>query len=112
MGRSRRARGGCAEQRAGQRPAPAGFGLFVLPLRWWALLLLVFGLSLLVAEFATHTHGALAITGLALSGFGALNLIDPAQAPGTVVAVWVVLLAGMALATFVALGVWLAIRGR
>jgi membrane-bound serine protease (ClpP class) len=90
----------------------AGLGLFVLPLRWWALAVLLLALGLLVAEFAAHTHGALAAGGIALLGIGALNLIDPAQAPNTVIALWVIVLIGLALATFAALGVWLVLRSR
>ena len=43
---------------------------------------------------------------------GALNLIDAQQAPGVMIAVWVVALVGLALATLVALGIWLALRSR
>jgi len=90
----------------------AGLGLFVLPLNWWAALLLVLALGLIVAEFIAHSHGALAVTGLALLVMGALNLIDAQQAPGVMIAVWVVALVGLALATLVALGIWLALRSR
>jgi membrane-bound serine protease (ClpP class) len=90
----------------------AGLGLLVLPLNWWAALLLVLALGLIVAEFATPTHGALAMIGLALLGVGALNLVDAAQAPGVMIAIWVVVLIGLVLAVFVALGVWLAVRSR
>jgi membrane-bound serine protease (ClpP class) len=90
----------------------AALGLLVLPVQWWAMLLLLLALGLLFAEFAVHSHGALAVAGLALLGVGALNLIDPAQAPGTVIALWIILLVGLTLATFVALGVWLALRSR
>jgi len=44
----------------------AGLGLFVLPLNWWAALLLILALGLIAAEFVAHSHGALAVTGLAL----------------------------------------------
>ncbi|MBK9710352.1 MAG: nodulation protein NfeD [Kouleothrix sp.] len=90
----------------------AGLGLLVLPLRWWAALLLALALALIVVEFVAHAHGALAVTGLALLGVGSLNLIDPAQAPNTVIAAWVVVLVGLAIATVAALGVWLALRNR
>jgi membrane-bound serine protease (ClpP class) len=90
----------------------AGLGLAVLPLRWWAVLVLLSGLVLLAAEFAVHTHGALAVAGVALLGGGALNLIDPAQAPNTVIALWAIILVGLILLTLVALGVWLALRSR
>ena len=65
-----------------------------------------------MAEFVAHSHGALAVTGLALLVMGALNLIDAQQAPGVMIAVWVVALVGLALATLVALGIWLALRSR
>lgn len=87
-------------------------GLLVLPIQWWALLLLVFALGLIGAEFFVPTHGGLAVAGLAATVVGALNLIDPAQAPGTVVALWAVLLVAFALATFAALGLWLVLRTR
>lgn len=90
----------------------AALGLLVLPLRWWALLLLMLSIGLLAAEFVAHAHGALAVAGIGLMSVSALNLIDPAQAPGTVVALWAVLLVGLALASFVALAVWLALRSR
>jgi len=90
----------------------SALGLWVLPLRWWALLLLLLALGLLAAEFIVHTHGALAVAGIALLGVGSLNLIDPAQAPNTVIALWVIILVGLALLTFVAFGVWLALRSR
>jgi membrane-bound serine protease (ClpP class) len=90
----------------------AAAGLLVLPIRWGSLLLLLFALGLIGAEFFVPTHGALAITGLALVTVSALTLIDPAQAPGTVVAVWAILLVVLALASFAAFGIWLAIRNR
>jgi membrane-bound serine protease (ClpP class) len=90
----------------------AGLGLLVLPLHWWALGLLLLASGLIVAEFAAHAHGALAVTGIALLVVSALNLVDPSQAPGAVIATWVIVLVGLALATLVALGVWLAIRTR
>jgi membrane-bound serine protease (ClpP class) len=90
----------------------ATLGLVVLPIRWWALLLLLLAGGLLIAEFVVQSHGALAVVGTVLLGVGALNLIDPAQAPGAVVAVWVIVLTGLLLATIVALGVWLAVRSR
>lgn len=87
-------------------------GFLVLPIRWWSLLVLVFALGLIGAEFFTPTHGALAISGLALVLVGALTLVDPAQAPETAIALWAVLLVVFGLATFVALGIWLAIHSR
>lgn len=92
--------------------AGATLGLIVLPIRWWSLLLLLFALGLVGAEFFIPTHGGMAVTGLALLVVGALNLIDPVQAPGTFIAVWIVLLVVFALASFAALGLWLALRNR
>jgi membrane-bound serine protease (ClpP class) len=90
----------------------AGLGLLVLPLNWWAAALLVLALAMIAAEFVVYTHGALAITGLALLVMGALNLIDSQQAPGVMIAIWLVVLVGLTLATLVALGIWLALRSR
>ncbi|HET9221014.1 MAG TPA: NfeD family protein, partial [Roseiflexaceae bacterium] len=90
--------------------AGALLGLVALPVRWWSVLLLLMAFGLIGAEFFAPTHGALAITGIALLIVGALTLIDPAQAPDTAIAVWVVLLVALGLATFAAVGVWLALR--
>jgi membrane-bound serine protease (ClpP class) len=87
-------------------------GLLALPVRWWSVLLLLLAFGLIGAEFFMPTHGALAVTGIALVVVGALTLIDPAQAPDTAIALWVVLLVALALATFAAIGVWLALRTR
>ncbi|HWQ14247.1 MAG TPA: nodulation protein NfeD, partial [Roseiflexaceae bacterium] len=64
----------------------AGAGLVVLPLRWWGVALLLLALALIGAEFVVHSHGALTVAGLALLVVGALNLVDPVQAPGAAVA--------------------------
>jgi len=90
----------------------AALGLLVLPLHWWALALMVLALGLLVAEFAAHTHGALAVAGITLMVVSALNLVDTAQAPGVFIALWVVVLVGLALASLAAFGAWLALRSR
>jgi membrane-bound serine protease (ClpP class) len=90
--------------------AGAAAGLLVLPIRWWSLLLLLLAFGLVGAELFTPTHGALAVTGLALVVVSAITLIDPAQAPETVIAIWVVAVVVLLLASFAALGIWLAIR--
>jgi len=92
--------------------AGAALGLLVLPIRWWSLLLLLLAFGLIGADFFVPTHGGLTVTGIALLVVGALTLIDPAQAPGTFVAVWVVVLVALALAAFAAFGIWLALRAR
>jgi membrane-bound serine protease (ClpP class) len=90
--------------------AGAALGLLALPVRWWSVLLLLLAFGMIGTEFFMPTHGALAITGIALVVVGALTLIDPAQAPDTAIALWVVLLVAFALAAFAAVGVWLALR--
>lgn len=92
--------------------AGAALGLLALPIRWGSLLLLLLAFGLIGADFFVPTHGGLTVTGLALLVVGALTLIDPAQAPGASVAVWVVALVALALAAFAALGIWLALRTR
>jgi membrane-bound serine protease (ClpP class) len=92
--------------------AGAAMGLLVLPIQWWALLLLLFAFALIGAEFFVPSHGGLTVAGLALMVVGALNLIDPSQAPGTMISIWVVLLVALAVATLAAFGVWLALRSR
>ncbi|HEX5690088.1 MAG TPA: NfeD family protein [Roseiflexaceae bacterium] len=92
--------------------AAAAAGLLVLPIRWWSLLLILLALGLIGVEFYTPTHGALAVTGLAVLVVGALTLIDPAQAPDTAIALWVVALVVLGLGSFAALGIWLALRNR
>lgn len=87
-------------------------GLVTLPLQWWAMGLLLLGLLLLGFEFFIPTHGGLAILGLAALVVGALNLIDPTQAPGASVAGWAVVLVAIGLAAFVIVGVLLIIRSR
>jgi membrane-bound serine protease (ClpP class) len=92
--------------------AAAAAGLLVLPIRWWSLLLILVALGLVGVEFYTPSHGALAVTGLAVLVVGALTLIDPAQAPDTAIALWAVVLVVLALGSFAALGLWLALRNR
>src|SRR5262249_36210952 len=90
----------------------AGLGLLALPLNWWAALLLVLALGLIAAEFVVHAHGGLGGDRPGPLVTGALNLVDAQQAPGVMIAIWVVALVGLTLATLVALGVWLALRSR
>lgn len=87
-------------------------GLLMLPLQLWALAVLVLALVALVAEFITPFHGALAVVGIVLMVVAGLNLIDPAQAPGSGVSLWAVLGLAVALGTAVAAAVVLALRVR
>jgi membrane-bound serine protease (ClpP class) len=75
--------------------AGAATGLLVLPIHLWSLLLLLLGFVLIGVEFIIPIHGALIVTGLALVLVGALNLIDPVQAPGATINVWVVPVAAL-----------------
>jgi membrane-bound serine protease (ClpP class) len=90
----------------------AGAGLVVLPLRWWAVLLLLGALVLIGAEFVVHSHGGLTVAGLALLVVGALNLVDPEQAPGAGVAPWAIGIVAAGVAGTAAVGVTLALRSR
>ncbi|NOK58140.1 MAG: nodulation protein NfeD [Chloroflexi bacterium AL-N10] len=87
-------------------------GFIVLPIQWWAMLLLLLALVLIGAEFFVTAHGGLTVAGLALVVVSALNLVDPAQAPGTAVAVWAIILIVLSLGAVAALGVWLAFHAR
>lgn len=77
--------------------AGAAAGLVVLPIQPLGLLLIVGGLLLVGAEFFVAAHGGLALGGLVLLVLGALNLIDPLQAPGVSIAGWAIglLVAGL-----------------
>jgi len=78
--------------------AGAATGLLVLPIHLWSLLLLLLGFVLIGVEFIIPIHGALVVTGLALVLVGALNLIDPVQAPGATINPWVAPVAALVLA--------------
>lgn len=92
--------------------AAAGLGLLALPVQWWALALLIVGLLAIGGEFQVQTHGILTGIGLVLLGIGALNMIDPVQAPGASVALWVVVLFGFGVVAAVVLSAFLVIRSR
>lgn len=70
------------------------FGLYVLPLSWTGLTLVIVGIALLVIDAHVATHGVLTIFGLVSLGFGLASLF-PASAGHTsialIVAVTVVL---------------------
>jgi membrane-bound serine protease (ClpP class) len=90
----------------------AGAGLVVLPLRWWGVALLLISLVLIGAEFVVQSHGGLTVAGLTLLVVGALNLVDPVQAPGAGVALWAVGIVAVGLAGVGAIGITLAFRSR
>src|SRR6266545_6093742 len=92
--------------------AGAATGLLVLPIHLWSLLLLLLGFVLIGVEFIIPIHDALVVTGLALVLVGALNLIDPLQAPGATINVWVVPVAALVLGALAGSSIWAAVRNR
>jgi len=92
--------------------AGAATGLLVLPIHLWSLLLLLLGFVLIGVEFIIPIHGALVVTGLALVLVGALNLIDPGQAPGATINPWVVPVAALVLGALAGSSIWAAVRNR
>ncbi len=87
-------------------------GLVALPIQAWAIGLILLGLVLIGCEFFVSTHGALALTGLAILSIGGLNMIDPLQAPGVGVALWAIILIGLGVAGLAAGMLVLALRNR
>ena len=92
--------------------AGAVAGLLVLPIHVWSLLVLLLGFVLIGVEFFAPIHGALVVTGIALVLIGALNLIDPTQAPGATINLWVVPVVMLALGALAACIVWAVVRNR
>lgn len=70
--------------------ALAFVGLASLPIRWPALVAILLAFGLMIGDLYAHTHGGLTVAGIALLVIGALSLIDPEQAPGAGVPVWLV----------------------
>lgn len=92
--------------------AGAAAGLVVLPIQPLGLLLIVGGLLLVGAEFLVTAHGGFALAGLVVLVLGALNLIDPLQAPGVSIAGWAIGLLAGGLGLCVSLAAVLAVRAR
>ena len=87
-------------------------GLIVLPVRWLSVAGIIAAFGLVGTDLFVPSHGGLTVAGLALLVVSALTLVDPAQAPGVSVALWLVVLVALALAAFAALGLWFALRSR
>lgn len=87
-------------------------GLLVLPIRWLSLLGILLAFGIIGADLFVPSHGALTVVGLALLVVSALTLIDSAQAPGAVVALWAVVVVALGVMTFVGLGILLIMRTR
>jgi membrane-bound serine protease (ClpP class) len=90
----------------------AAIGLLALPVHAWAVGLVVLALVLLALELVLSAHGGLAIAGLALLAFGALNLVDQVQAPGAGVAPWSIAAMVVGAGALTAAGFVLAMRVR
>ena len=87
-------------------------GLLALPVQSWAIALIILGLVLVGFEFFVTSHGALALSGLALLSIGGLNMIDPLQAPGVGVALWAIIVIALSVAGLAAAMLILALRSR
>ncbi len=79
------------------------FGLYVLPLSWTGLALVLLGVALLIVDAHVVTHGALTIAGLISMGFGLASLFQSSSGPyhtsiPLVIAITVVLGGGWAFA--------------
>jgi membrane-bound serine protease (ClpP class) len=78
------------------------FGLYILPLSWTGLALVLLGAVLLVIDAHVVTHGALTLAGLVALGFGLASLFQSSSGPHTsvplIIAVTVVLGGGWAYA--------------
>jgi membrane-bound serine protease (ClpP class) len=83
-----------------------------LPVRWAAVLGLLIAFLVIAADLYVSSHGAFTVVGLGALVVSALNLFDPAQAPGVSVGVWAVGLVALGVGAFAAFGVVLAVRTR
>lgn len=87
-------------------------GLLVLPVRWLSLLGVLLAFGLMGADLFVPSHGGLTVAGIVLLVVSAATLIDPAQAPGVGVALWVILLVALVTGALATVGLWLALRSR
>lgn len=87
-------------------------GLLALPVLWISVIGILFAFGLIGADLYTPSHGALTVVGVVVLVVSALNLIDTAQAPGTFVALWAILMVALVIVAFTAVGVWLILRTR
>jgi membrane-bound serine protease (ClpP class) len=87
-------------------------GLLALPVRWLSVAGVALAFGLIAADLFVPSHGALTIVGLLLLVAGALTMFDSAQAPGVAVGLWAIVLVVALVASFAALGIWLALRTR
>ncbi len=87
-------------------------GLVALPVNWLAVLGVFIAFGLIAADLFLTSHGAVSVIGLIIMVFSAMTMFDPAQAPGVSVALWAILLVTVGIASFAAMGIYLAVRTR
>ena len=92
--------------------AMAFVGLASLPIRWPALVAILLAFGLMVGDLYAPTHGGLTVAGIALLVIGALSLIDPEQAPGAGVPVWLVGAVAVGAGSLAVAGIVLLLRTR
>lgn len=88
----------------------AGYGLSVLPVRWWAVAAVVAGLLLYAADFQRHGLGWRSLLGTAGLTAGGLFFVD--AAPQFTMRWWVVLLVLAGVALFFGFGMTAVVRAR
>ncbi len=87
-------------------------GVLVLPVRPISLLGLALAFTLIGADIYLSSNGGLTVAGLVLLIISAINLIDTAQAPNVLVALWAILVVVLTIAAFSALVIWVIMRTR
>lgn len=87
-------------------------GMIALPVQWLSVLGILIAFGLIAADLFVPSHGTLTVIGVGIMIASALTLFDATQAPGVVVALWVIILVAMIIAIFAVTGVWLALRSR
>lgn len=87
-------------------------GLIALPVRWLAIIGLLFAFGLIGADLFLPSHGAVTVVGVVLLVVSAMTMFDGAQAPGVSVALWAVLAVAAAVGAFAVLGIYMAVRAR
>jgi membrane-bound serine protease (ClpP class) len=90
----------------------AALGLAVLPIRWLSLLAVLLAFGLMGADLFVPSHGGLTVAGITLLVVGALTLIDPQQAPGVFIALWLIFLVALMVASLAAAAIYFALRSR
>jgi membrane-bound serine protease (ClpP class) len=87
-----------------------GYGLAVLPVRWWAVALVPVGLVLYTADFQRNDLGWKSVLGTAALTIGGLFFVD--AAPQIVVSWWIVLLTVLGTALWFGFALTTVVRAR